>query len=1028
MISHKSSLFVLLSLLRESTASNQIQGAITGYFNRYGSTVPDNPSLTVIHADVIAPSGSTAVIGFASSTLVDTPSSSTNLPMISSPCSSGSCPITSTPYEFHPAIATWIHHPEPTFSVPASTPVITSSPVQTSKGSPIASASGKKEPSSIPLSSSKPLVQTPAISQGGNTASATENNEPPSSPSSKSAPQAPVQNPTSPPLSEQTRSTWTLQPSNEPKPSKGPQSSNHPQSSNGPKPSNSAKPSNDPQSSNDVGSQNSPSSSESPATTPPPTTSHIQQSNIGTTPSFRLGSSLDGERMPSILASPTGSSSAEVAAMLSNRPTDTATAAWEDLESQMSQIPTSTTTGAAVATEGIELAFWLTKVNSNIQEADLKDRDTWDHVKTNLGDIEGRIDSYIRNRENNDNSGSSSSEGSDSGCSSGGGLAGIFKAVSCFVKKAEDKIKGDSKNIRPLIDEGLQITKSGFSQLKDKLPEPGDIQDDEEKEFKENFGTLTEGVESLEDLEKEEKKEKETSSSSSSTATSTASSETTTCTSTNTVKDCTFSTLFITSTITGSSGSLSPTVITSTTSTCSTQTGCDITATAETTTAYTQITGSCELRTTKFPSGYTKPPKVLITGTWNIPRGTFTTDSETITIASGSRTTPGTTFSTTTKASTTASTKSASTTTAAPCEVVSVQISSGYATLCACSQTTSTDTVTSTITAPSYGNCGDYTAFPTTGFIDTPPETLHDEMCGYYFGGRDGKHGYCACQTSADGAYSSQWVPLPHSQGSETVFDCHQITSVYFTPTSTQTTTATQALVTDYTSTDIGNGDIYAFATAYVTTQTSNYGNLPDFTPFPETVGVDTATFEKVDDYFTTDGFTTYYYAEATGDGDGDMTPVGTPTATAGPEATQNCVRYVIPGPDTNHVLNSATTEFIYAFWGIASWNSTDLDEKIPSLLKGCGVTEQIDVQENTGRWGTVAMWNNGREWDLTDCVDEGLEFLGAAALDNGKNCKEIPQASEKKSFWYEDSAPAEIDWIYDNYPHKISSPYPLST
>lgn len=260
-----------------------------------------------------------------------TPSSSTNPPMISSPCSSGSCPVTLTPYEFHQTIATWIHHFEATFSVLAgSAPAITFSPIQTAEGSPIASASGNKESSSIPISSSDPPIQTPAISQGGNTAPATENNQPPSTPSSfqapgaasyskgspqsgqsnknfttpdtpKSAPQTPAQNLTSPPLSEQTGSTSALQPSN------------------------------DPQSSNDAGSQNSPPSSESPTTTPPPTTSQRQRSSIGTTPSFRLGSSPDDEQMSSMLATLTGGSSAEVAVMLSNRPTNTAIVAWEDL-------------------------------------------------------------------------------------------------------------------------------------------------------------------------------------------------------------------------------------------------------------------------------------------------------------------------------------------------------------------------------------------------------------------------------------------------------------------------------------------------------------------------------------------------------------------------------------------------------------------------------------------------------------------------------------------------------------------------
>jgi hypothetical protein len=111
-----------------------------------------------------------------------------------------------------------------------------------------------------------------------------------------------------------------------------------------------------------------------------------------------------------MLATLRGSSSAEVAAMFSHRSTDTATVAWNDLESEMSQIPTSTTTGEAVATEGIALAGWLIKLNSNIQAADLKDRDTWDHVKDNLDEAGDRVDDYIKNRKNDDDSGSGSSE------------------------------------------------------------------------------------------------------------------------------------------------------------------------------------------------------------------------------------------------------------------------------------------------------------------------------------------------------------------------------------------------------------------------------------------------------------------------------------------------------------------------------------------------------------------------------------------------------------------------------------------
>ncbi|CAI7611283.1 unnamed protein product [Penicillium pancosmium] len=79
MFFQKSSLFVLLSLLQESTAINPIQGPITGDVTKYETTVPGMPSLTVVHADVVAPSGSTAVIDFDLSTPVKSPSSSTKV-------------------------------------------------------------------------------------------------------------------------------------------------------------------------------------------------------------------------------------------------------------------------------------------------------------------------------------------------------------------------------------------------------------------------------------------------------------------------------------------------------------------------------------------------------------------------------------------------------------------------------------------------------------------------------------------------------------------------------------------------------------------------------------------------------------------------------------------------------------------------------------------------------------------------------------------------------------------------------------
>lgn len=706
-----------------------------------------------------------------------------------------------------------------------------------------------------------------------------------------------------------------------------------------------------------------------------------------------------------MLATLTGTSSAEVALMLSQRPTVTAAVAWDVLESELSQILTGTTSGTAATTEGITLAGWLTKLNGNIQVADLKDRNTWTRVKNNIDEAGDRIENYIKNRKSHDDSGTNLPDSDDSGCKPGEGLFSIFKVVSCFIKKAEDNIKDGSKDIGPIIDEGFGLTKSALIQLKDNLPDPDAITAAEEDQFKINFEDLTEGAETLEKLEEE--KEKQTASSTIATTSPRAtSSETSTCTSSTTVEDCKMSTLFITSTITGSDGSMSPTVITSTTSTCLTQTGCQVTGTTQATTAYTRITGACSRRTPKF----TAAPIALATG-----GSTVTSRITSASVTSG----PSTLLRTfiTTHASSSAE---------LPCKAQSFQVASGWESLCVCSTTSTSGALTSTITTPSGGGCDDYTTFPSTGFINVPAATANGELCGYHFGGRDGKDGYCACQTSINGVYSSEWVPLPYVQGSETVFECHAITSVSFSPTSTPTASATQSLITDYTSTDIGNGAIYAFATAYITTDSNNYGGLPDFTPVVETIGMGTATFEEVHGYHTANGLTTYYYAEATGNGNGDLTPNGTPTATAGPKATQNCVRYVIPGPDTNHVYNSAKDETIYAFWGISGWNTTHLDEKIPDLLRSCKVKEQIDVQVDTGRWATVVMWNNGREYDLTPCVNDGLLFLGATPLSHGNNCKLIPHDNGSTGFWYEDSAPAEIDWIYDNYPHMITAPYPL--
>lgn len=181
--------------------------------------------------------------------------------------------------------------------------------------------------------------------------------------------------------------------------------------------------------------------------------------------------------------------------------------------------------------------------------------------------------------------------------------------------------------------------------------------------------------------------------------------------------------------------------------------------------------------------------------------------------------------------------------------------------------------------------------------------------------------------------------------GKYTVLDCHDITSVSFTSSGTNTATASKtseapSLVTDYESTDIGNGIVYEFATAFVTTDTTNYGGLQDFTGVVETRGVGTATreyaedhesidgdtafifpsatgdgsgdltpvgtatFERVSGYQTVDGETTFFYTSATGDGGGDLTPVGEPTATSTPDLSYDvpaCGTLTNPADDSGH-------------------------------------------------------------------------------------------------------------------------------
>lgn len=341
----------------------------------------------------------------------------------------------------------------------------------------------------------------------------------------------------------------------------------------------------------------------------------------------------------------------------------------------------------------------------------------------------------MKNRKKNGDKESGSSD--DGGCSSGGGLLNILKSVSCAVNKAKDVLSGGggAKSIGNLINHGWDLTNQGFAQLKNDFPDPKDLTGKQQQNFKNQIKELTEGTEALNELENKEEKEeknKSTESSSSQTKTDSTTSESTTCTASTTATDCTVSTLFITAITTGGDGSPDTSVSTSTTS------DCDITATTMATTITTG--GACSMAT--IPSSVMASVYKTIGDESITPlTGPITADGTTVDVAtataSDSSTITGTTLTTTTRTSM-----------SGPCEVQSFQLATGMQPFCRCTTNTGSETVTSTITTASDGGCADYTAFPSSGFINRPTITSYNELCQYNFG-KDSKSGYCACQTSA---------------------------------------------------------------------------------------------------------------------------------------------------------------------------------------------------------------------------------------------------------------------------------------
>ncbi|KAJ6138245.1 hypothetical protein N7471_004731 [Penicillium samsonianum] len=574
----------------------------------------------------------------------------------------------------------------------------------------------------------------------------------------------------------------------------------------------------------------------------------------------------------------TGTSSAEVAAILSLHPTNTATEAWDDLKDELSQIPTTAaaTTGSAEATQGVAVAAWIGKLGNNIKAADLKDKGTWTEVHDDIGKAKDRVEDYVKERTSNDNSGGGSSE---TGCSSGTGLLNLFKAASCVIKEAQNSLKQGVKDIGNSINAGWDLTKQGLSELEAEMPEVDQMNTETEAKFKNEFDNISEVAQELEELEKEEEKKTESSS---------QSSDSTTCTSTKTVTDCSSTTLLVTTTTTGNDGSATPSTSTTTTNQCSTHVGCDVTATTMMT---TQTTGSAcnidDMTDTTF--SITAPTYTItdgcqtITGTITLPsfRGTQSPDSTTASLtpipyaslgselASSSVTTPA--------SSSSASTTQATTTSSDMCEL---QVFASTYSVCSCSSTYGGHTLSHAMIKPSSKECSDIKTFPMMSFIQVPTATPTSTMCSHTHQNIDGNTGaFCYCSTTSE---SEAIAKLPYTMGSMTVlYNCALITKWPSSTVSESAAEQTQPTVTmsDYTSTDIGNGNVFVFSAGKEYLDYNKYG-ISQTGPITMTTGLGSPIEEIVHDWTETNGHTEYVYATATGADSEDMKGVGQPTKT----------------------------------------------------------------------------------------------------------------------------------------------------
>lgn len=182
---------------------------------------------------------------------------------------------------------------------------------------------------------------------------------------------------------------------------------------------------------------------------------------------------------------------------------------------------------------------------------------------------------------------------------------------------------------------------------------------------------------------------------------------------------------------------------------------------------------------------------------------------------------------------------------------------------------------------PSGEECSDIKTFPMTSFIQVPTKTPTSTICSVTQKDFDGNSGaFCYCSTTSS---SEAIASLPYTMGSMTVLsDCGLITQWPSSTVSSSGFEETQPTVTisDYTSTDIGNGNEFIFTAGKVYYDYNNYG-ISNTAPITMTTGIGSPIEEIVHDWTETKGNTEYAYAEATGADSDNLKGVGSPTHTA---------------------------------------------------------------------------------------------------------------------------------------------------